>query len=36
MKDKVEFLPADKCQMFPQTDIIILDVCGKACANYPK
>ena len=35
-KDEVNFLPADKCQMFPQIDIIILGVCVKACPNYPK
>ena len=26
MKDEVDFLPADKCQMFPQIDTIILGV----------
>ena len=26
VKDKVDFLPADKCQIFPQIDNIILDV----------
>ena len=36
MKDEVDFLPADKCQMFRETDIIILGVCEKACPNYPK
>ena len=36
VKNEVDFLSADKCQMFPQIVIIILDVCGKACPNYPK
>ena len=36
VKDEVDFLPSDKCQMFPQIDIIILGVRGKACPNYPK
>ena len=36
MKDEVDFLPADKCQMFPQIKIIILGVCGKACPSYQK
>ena len=26
VKDEVDFLPADKCQMFPQIDTIILGV----------
>ena len=26
MKDEHDFLPADKCQMFPQIDTIILGV----------
>ena len=26
VKGEVDFLPADKCQMFPQIDTIILDV----------
>ena len=36
MKDEVDFSFADKCQRFPQSDNIILDVCGQACLNYPK
>ena len=36
VKNEVDFLSADKCQMFPQIVIIILDVYGKACPNYPK
>ena len=36
VKNEVDFLSADKFQMFPQIVIIILDVCGKACPNYPK
>ena len=36
MKVEVGFLPADKCQMFPQIDTIILGAFGKACPNYPK
>ena len=36
MKDEVDFLPADKCQMFLQINIIISGVCGKVCLNYPK
>ena len=35
-KDELDFLPADKCQMFPQIDITILGMCGKACPNYTK
>ena len=35
-KEEVDFLPADKLQKFLQSDIIILDVCGQACPNYPK
>ena len=34
--DDVEFLPADKCQMFPQIYVIVLGVCGQKCPNYPK
>ena len=33
---EVDFLPTDKRQMFPQIDIIILGVRGKACPNYAK
>ena len=36
MKGEVDFLPTDKRQMFPQIDIIILGVHGKACPNYAK
>ena len=36
VKNEVDFLSADKCQMFPQIVIIILDVYGKACPNYSK
>ena len=36
MKNKVDFLPADKCQSFPQSDTIILGACGQPCPNYPK
>ena len=36
VKNEVDFLSADKCQMFPQIAIIILDVCGKVCPNCPK
>ena len=35
-KDEVDFLLADKCQRFLQSNIIILGVCGQACPNYPK
>ena len=35
-KDELDFLPADKCHVFPQIDIIILGVCDKACPNYTK
>ena len=30
------FLPPDKRQRFPQTDTIILGVCGQAYPNYQK
>ena len=33
MKSEVSFLPVDKCQMFPQIDIIILGMRGKGCPN---
>ena len=36
IKNEVDFLPADKCQIFPQIDTIALAVCGQACLNYPK
>ena len=36
MKDKVDFLPTDKCWSFFQIDTIILGVCGQACPNYLK
>ena len=36
MKDEVDFLPADKHQIFLESDTIILGVCGQACPNYPK
>ena len=36
MEEEVDFLPADKRHMFPQTDIIGLGVRGKACPNYSK
>ena len=36
LKDKVDFLPVDKCRRFLQSDSIILGVCGLACPNYPK
>ena len=35
-KDEVDFLPADRPQLFLLIDIIILDVCDQACVNYPK
>ena len=36
MKDEVDILNADKRQRFLQIDIMILDMCGQACQNYPK
>ena len=36
MEDEVDFLPADKRQMFSGIDTIILGMCRKACPNYPK
>ena len=36
MKDEVDFLSADKLQMFLQIDTVILGVCGQACPNYTK
>ena len=36
MKDEVDFLHADECQRFLQSDTIILSVCGQACPNDPK
>ena len=35
MKDEVDFLPADKCQMFPHIDTIILGV-WPGMAKLPK
>ena len=34
--DEVEFLPADKHDIFLQVDSINLDVCCQACPKYPK
>ena len=36
MKDKVDFLPADKRLRFLQSNTIILEVYGQACPYYPK
>ena len=36
MEDEIDFLPADKRQIFLQSDTIILVVCGQAWPNYPK
>ena len=36
VKNEVDFLAADKCQRFLQSDTIILGVCGQACPYYPK
>ena len=36
MKDKVDFLPTDKCWSFFQIDTIILGSCGQAFPNYLK
>ena len=36
MKDKVDFLPAEKYWSFFQIDTIILGVCGEACPFYQK
>ena len=36
VEDEVDFLPADKRQRFPETDTIILSVCGQPSSNYPK
>ena len=36
VKGKVDFLPVDRRQRFPQTDTIILSVCHQATPNYPK
>ena len=36
VKDEVDFLPADKHQIFLQIGTIILGVCGQACPSYPK
>ena len=36
MKDEVDFLLADKRQMFPQIDTIILGVRGQTYLNYQK
>ena len=36
MGDEVDFLPADKRQIFFQIGAIILGVCCQACRNYPK
>ena len=36
VKDKVDFLPADKHVRLLQSDTIILDVCGQASPNYQK
>ena len=35
-KNKVDFLPADKCRKFLQSDIIILGLCSQTCPYYPK
>ena len=36
VKNEVDFLPADECQRFLQTNTITLGLCGQACPNYPK
>ena len=36
VKDKFVLLPTHKHQRFLQIAIIILDLCGQACLNYPK
>ena len=36
VKNEFDFLTADKCRRFLQTDTIILGVCGQACPYYPK
>ena len=36
VKDEVDFLLADKCQRFLQSDTAILGVCGQPCPNWPK
>ena len=36
VKDEVDFLRADKHQMFLQIDAIILDMCNQSCRNYSK
>ena len=36
VKDEVDFLAADKCWRFLQSDTIILGVRGQGCPNYPK
>ena len=36
VKNKVDFLPADKRRRFLQSDTVILGVCGQGCLYYPK
>ena len=36
VRNEVDFLLAEKQQIFLQIDTIILDVCGQACLSYPK
>ena len=36
VKDEVDFLPADKHQIFLQIDSIISGVCEQAYPHYPK
>ena len=35
-RDEVDFLPADKHQLFLQIDTTTLGVSGQACPIYPK
>ena len=36
VRNEIDFLLAEKHQIFLQIDTVILDVCGQACLNYPK
>ena len=36
VRDKVDFLHADKRQKFLQINSFILGACGQACRNYSK
>ena len=36
VRNEVDFLLAEKHQIFLQIDTVILDVCGQACLSYPK